>query len=390
VVRVSAREAKESDMNATSVVSAVQSGAGVVVGVDLAKSVFQLCVADGAWHPLESQRLSRSQFERWFANRPVSRVVMEACGSAHYWAHWLTGLGIEVVLLPARYVRAYVKRNKTDAADAAALLEAARCADLHPVRIKSVEQQALQALHRTRSLWQADRTRRINTLRGYCREFGIAIAQGARLGLEQIARVLAEPRSGIPELLRPTMVLLIEEVRLLEARVGALERELAGLARRSPACTTLLSIPGVGLLTATAMVAATSGDVTHFDDARHFASWFGLTPKESSSGSRRKLGRISRQGDMYLRMLLTHGARSVLRAASAARTAGKPVEGLRAWALAVQARTNHNKATCALANKLARICYACLRDHAPYGEAVRMNKKTVRQSFALPAGAVQS
>jgi transposase len=390
VVQVSAREAKESDMNATSVVSAVQSGAGVVVGVDLAKSVFQLCVADGAWHPLESQRLSRSQFERWFANRPVSRVVMEACGSAHYWARWLTGLGIEVVLLPARYVRAYVKRNKTDAADAAALLEAARCADLHPVRIKSVEQQALQALHRTRSLWQADRTRRINTLRGYCREFGIAIAQGARLGLEQIARVLAEPRSGIPELLRPTMVLLIEEVRLLEARVGALERELAGLARRSPACTTLLSIPGVGLLTATAMVAATSGDVTHFDDARHFASWFGLTPKESSSGSRRKLGRISRQGDMYLRMLLTHGARSVLRAASAARTAGKPVEGLRAWALAVQARTNHNKATCALANKLARICYACLRDHAPYGEAVRMNKKTVRQSFALPAGAVQS
>jgi transposase len=390
VVRVSAREAKESDMNATSVVSAVQSGAGVVVGVDLAKSVFQLCVADGAWHPLESQRLSRSQFERWFANRPVSRVVMEACGSAHYWARWLTGLGIEVVLLPARYVRAYVKRNKTDAADAAALLEAARCADLHPVRIKSVEQQALQALHRTRSLWQADRTRRINTLRGYCREFGIAIAQGARLGLEQIARVLAEPRSGIPELLRPTMVLLIEEVRLLEARVGALERELAGLARRSPACTTLLSIPGVGLLTATAMVAATSGDVTHFDDARHFASWFGLTPKESSSGSRRKLGRISRQGDMYLRMLLTHGARSVLRAASAARTAGKPVEGLRAWALAVQARTNHNKATCALANKLARICYACLRDHAPYGEAVRMNKKTVRQSFTLPAGAVQS
>jgi transposase len=390
VVRVSAREAKESDMNATSVVSAVQSGAGVVVGVDLAKSVFQLCVADGAWHPLESQRLSRSQFERWFANRPVSRVVMEACGSAHYWARWLTGLGIEVVLLPARYVRAYVKRNKTDAADAAALLEAARCADLHPVRIKSVEQQALQALHRTRSLWQADRTRRINTLRGYCREFGIAIAQGARLGLEQIARVLAEPRSGIPELLRPTMVLLIEEVRLLEARVGALERELAGLARRSPACTTLLSIPGVGLLTATAMVAATSGDVTHFDDARHFASWFGLTPKESSSGSRRKLGRIGRQGDMYLRMLLTHGARSVLRAASAARTAGKPVEGLRAWALAVQARTNHNKATCALANKLARICYACLRDHAPYGEAVRMNKKTVRQSFTLPAGAVQS
>lgn len=376
-------------MNATSVCPLVQSTTGVIVGVDLAKSVFQLCVADAAWQPRESQRLSRAQFERWFANRAVSQVIMEACGSAHHWARWLTGLGIQVTLLPARYVRAYVRRNKTDAADAAALLEAARCADLHPVRIKSVEQQALQALHRTRSLWQADRTRRINTLRGYCREFGIAIALGSRLGLEQIARVLAEPRSGIPELLRPTMVLLVEEVRILEARIGALERELAALVRHSPACTTLLSVPGIGLLTSTAMVAATSGDATHFKDARHFASWFGLTPKESSSGQHRKLGRISKQGDRYLRMLLTHGARSVLRAAAAARNAGKPVSGLRAWALAVQDRSNHNKACCALANKLARIAYACLRDHAAYDEAKPnrrlTRKKAERLSFEMPA-----
>lgn len=374
-------------MNATSLVPSVQPTAGVIVGVDLAKSVFQLCVADAAWRPRESHRLSRIQFERWFVNRSVSRVIRQACGSAHHWARWLTGLGIEVTLLPARYVRAYVKRNKTDAADAAALLEAARCADLHPVRIKSVEQQALQALHRTRSLWQADRTRRINTLRGYCREFGIAIALGSRLGLEQIARVLAEPRSGIPELLRPTCVLLVEEVRMLEARIGALERELAALVRHSPACATLLSIPGIGLLTSTAMVAATSGDVTHFQDARHFASWFGLTPKEHSSGQHRQLGRISKQGDRYLRMLLTHGARSVLRAATAARNAGKPVEGLRAWALAVQARSNHNKATCALANKLARIAYACLRDHAAYEPNSRLDRKIERQAFAMPTGA---
>lgn len=375
-------------MNATSVCASVQSTAGVIVGVDLAKNVFQLCVADAAWRPVESQRLSRAQFERWFANRAVSRVVMEACGSAHHWARWLAGLGIAVTLLPARYVRAYVKRNKTDAADAAALLEAARCADLHPVRIKSVEQQALQALHRTRSLWQADRTRRINTLRGYCREFGIAIALGSRLGLEQITRVLAEPRSGIPELLRPTMVLLVEEVRLLEARIGALERELAALVRHSEPCTTLLSVPGIGLLTSTAMVAATSGDVTHFKDARHFASWFGLTPKEHSSGQRRQLGRISKQGDRYLRMLLTHGARSVLRAAAAARNAGKSVTGLRAWALAVQDRSNHNKACCALANKLARIAYACLRDHAAFDEKTKLDKKIERQSFEMPCGAL--
>jgi transposase len=294
-------------------------------------------------------------------------------------------LGIEVVLLHARYVKAYVRRNKTDAADAAALLQAARDEDLRPVRVKSVEQQAIQALHRTRSLWKADRTRRINTLRGFCREFGIAIAQGARLGVEQIARVLAEPHSAVPELLRGSMALLLEEVRLLEARMARLERELSALVRLSPACTTLISIPGIGLLTATGIVAATAGEVSHFKSARHFASWFGLTPREDSSAERRRLGRISKQGDRYLRMLLVHGARSVLRAAAAAAAKGKPLEGLRAWALQLQQRSNHNKATCALANKLARIAYACLRDHSPYGVPVRANKKIDRQSFVMPA-----
>ena len=178
-----------------------------VVGVDLAKSVFQLAVADGAWRVVEQQRLTRLQFERWFVNRAVGLVVMEACGSAHHWARWLNELGIEVRLLPAAYVRAYVKRNKTDAADACALLEAARCADIVPVRVKSVEQQALQAMHRTRSLWMATRTSRINALRGFCREFGIVIAQGSRLGVEQIQRRhvtedLPQPRR-LPRAARP-------------------------------------------------------------------------------------------------------------------------------------------------------------------------------------------
>jgi len=163
------------------------------VAVDLAKSVFQLAVADAHWKILETHRLTRSQFERWFVNREVGLVVMEACGSAHHWARWLNTLGIEVKLLPAAYVRAYVKRNKTDAADACALLEAARASDISPVRVKSVEQQALQGLHRTRSLWMGTRTSRINALRGFCREFGIAIAQGSRVGVEQISRVLATP-----------------------------------------------------------------------------------------------------------------------------------------------------------------------------------------------------
>lgn len=363
-------------MNATSLLP--------VVGIDLAKNVFEVAVVDGDWRIVERARLSRAQFERWFANRVVGQVIMEACGSAHHWGRWFESQGIAPTLLPARYVRAYVKRNKTDAADAAALLEAARASDIMPVRVKSVEQQALQAMHRTRGLWMSTRTSRINALRGFCREFGITIAAGSRVGLEQIGRVLADPRSALPELLRATMKELLEEIRLLEARIGQLERELAALARQSAACTRLLTVPGIGLLTATAMVAATGGTVQHFRDARHFASWFGLTPKEHSSGSTRRIGRISKRVDRYLRMLLTHGARSVLRAATVADHADRKLDDLRRWALATQGRTHHNKAACALANKLARICFAVLRDGADYGTA-RVNRKLARETYALPA-----
>lgn len=297
------------------------------VAVDLAKSVFQLAVADATWKVIESHRLTRAQFERWFQNREVALVIMEACGSAHHWARWINGLGIEVKLLPAAYVRAYVKRNKTDAADACALLEAARASDIVPVRVKSVEQQALQGLHRTRSLWMSTRTSRINALRGFCREFGLAIPQGARTGVEAISRVLADPHSPVPGLIRGSMKLLVEEIRLLEARIAQLERELSAVAKHSPACTTLLTIPGVGLLTATAMVATTGGEVSHFKDARHFASWFGLTPREFSSGNRQVLGRISKRGDRYLRCCSPTGrarccARPRWRGAPARRSTG--------------------------------------------------------------------
>jgi transposase len=352
------------------------------VAVDLAKSVFEVAVADAHWKVTERARLTRGQFQRWFANRNAGLVVMEACGSAHHWARHLQSLNIPVRLLPARYVRAYVKRNKTDAADAAALLEAARCADIQPVRIKSLEQQALQSLHRIRSQWMATRTSRINALRGFCREFGVAISVGSRLGVEQISRLVADPDAPIPKLLQPSMRLLLEEIRLLETRIGELEAQLSAAARQSAACETLLSVPGVGLLTATAMVAATGGSISHFKDARHFASWFGLTPKEHSSGNTRSLGRISKRGDRYLRMLLTHGARSVLRAATVAQRAGRPLDPLRQWALSVQTRSNHNKATCALANKLARICYATLRDQEAF-EKSRLTRKIERTAYPM-------
>jgi transposase len=338
------------------------------VAVDLAKTVFELAVADEHWRVVERARLTRGQFERWFANREVSLVVMEACATAHYWARTLRARGIEVRLLPAKYVRAYVKRNKTDAADALALLEALRASDIKPVPVKSIEQQALQALHRLRSGWMATRTRRINALRGFCREFGMEVSVGAARGLAQIARLLADEHSAIPPMLRTPMRLALEEIRLMEARIDALERELAEVARNSEPCKVLASVPGIGLLTSTAMVAAV-GDPRAFDSARHYSSFFGLTPREYSSGDHRYLGRISKRGNRYIRMLLTHGARSVLRAATVARRAGRDVDRLRSWALEVQARTNHNKATCALANKLARIAWAVWVKHERYQAA---------------------
>ena len=327
------------------------------VAVDLAKNVFQLAVADENWRVIGRHRLSRSQFERWFANREVSLIIMEACGSAHHWARLFQAAGIEVRLLPAHYVRKYVKRNKTDAADAAALLEAARANDMKPVRVKSVEQQALQALHRSRSAWLSTRTARINALRGFCREFGLIVPAGAVSGVAQIGYYVADEHSVLPTMLRGTMRLMLEEIRLLEERIEQLQRELAEIAHESPACQALLSVPGIGLLTSTAMVAAV-GDPRSFRSGRHYASFLGLTPREHSSGDRRYLGGISKRGDCYIRTLLTHGARSILRAATVAMRSGRPLDRLKAWGLEVQRRSNHNKAACALANKLARIAWA--------------------------------
>src|SRR5947207_4218182 len=338
------------------------------VAVDLAKNVFELAAADRSWKVIEKARLTRSQFARWFDNRAVELVVMEACGTAHHWARTLRSRGIEVRLLPAQYVRAYVKRNKTDAADAVALLEAARASDIKPVTVKSIEEQAVQALHRIGSAWMATRTGRINTLRGFCREFGMEVPVGAVRGLAQIARLIADDHSAIPAILRTPMRLALEEIRLMEARIEQLERELAQVARQSPACHALTSVPGIGLLTSTAMLAAV-GDPRSFNAGRRYSSFLGLTPREYSSGGTRYLGRISKRGDRYIRMLLTHGARSVLRAATVARRAGRDLDRLRTWALAVQDRTNHNKATCALANKLARIAWAVWVKHERYQPA---------------------
>lgn len=326
------------------------------IAVDLAKSVFQLSVADGEWRVHSRHRLTRSQMMRFFAERQPCAVVMEACGSAHFWGRWLRALGFTVRLLPPQYVRAYVRRNKTDRTDADALLEAARCEDLPAVPVKSEQQQALASLHRLRSGWLSTRTARINALRGILRELGVTIPLGARKVPPAVLALLDQPNSPVPPGLRPALADACAEIRELEQRIAHAERLLAGLAKELPVTERLLSIPGIGLLTATALVAAI-GDIARFPSARHFASWLGLTPRESSSGNVRRLGGISKRGDRYLRTLLIHGGRSVLTAAHRK----TPVDQLRAWALGIERTRGRNKAAVALANRLARIAWAVWR-----------------------------
>jgi transposase len=326
------------------------------VAVDLAKNDFELVIADAAAGAREHRRLSRTAFARFFVNRPPCHIVMEACSSAHHWARTFHAQGHTVQLLPAQYVRAYVRRNKTDRADASALLEAARCPDIRPVPIKSLAQQSILQLHRIRSQWLRTRTARINALRGCLREFGVPVPIGARGGLARIREQLALPEGAVPAALQPVLFELLNEIAALERRMIACEQQLAALTREDPVIAQLLEIPGIGPLTATAMRAAVV-DVQRFASGRHLASWIGLTAREHSSGSSRHLGRIDKRGDGYLRTLLIHGARAVLNAAKTALARGRPLDRLRTWALEVQARRGHNKAAVALANKLARIAW---------------------------------
>jgi transposase len=335
------------------------------VGVDLAKNRFELAIREGDGRPLRRERLSRQRFARFFGNFPSSLIVMEACGSAHFWARSLQAQGHEVWLLPAQYVRAYVRRSKTDAADAAALLEAARCPDLHAVPVKTVEQQQVQQLHRVREQLKSTRARRINLLRGMLREFGIAVPVGLARGRTAVREALEVADNGLPDLLRPMIAESLQEITGLTERIARIEATLAALSRTDPVVQRLLELPGVGLLGATALRAAI-GDIQRFPSGRHLASWLGLTAREHSSAEIRRLGRISKQGDTYLRTLLVHGARSALCAAAKAHADGRPLDRLRTWALATEQRRGRNKATVALANKLARIVWATWRYQRPF------------------------
>jgi transposase len=310
----------------------------------------------------KTHRLSRSKFLKFFLNQEPSRVVMEACGSSHYWGREIGKLGHEVVLISPQYVRPYVQRNKTDRADVKGLLEADRNSDIRPVPVKTVAQQQLTALHRVRSRWMVTRTARINTVRGLLREFGFIIPVGAHHLVPGVMGLIEDAELEIPDALRSVFSEMCVEIRELEERIQTVERKLEALAQQTPAVERLRSIPGIGLLTATAMVGFV-GDVGRFPSCRHFASYLGLTPREHSSGNHRRLRRISKRGDSYLRMLLIHGARSVLW--SAHRRSITP-SSLQKWGLRIHEQRGYNKASVALANKLARRIYAVWKRDSDY------------------------
>ncbi|MGH8078686.1 MAG: IS110 family transposase [Lysobacter sp.] len=327
------------------------------VAIDLAKEVFELAFADGGGRIVERKRLSRRAFTRSLENRPALAVVMEACGSAHYWGRRFQALGHTVRLLPARDVRPYVRRNKTDRADAAGLLEAARCAQIESVPVKSPRQQGLQALHRVREQLKSQRTATINLVRGLLREYGIVIPNGAAKVAPAVRSALEDGDNELPMALRATLADLLERIGSLQSGMAAIECRLAEEAAQDVAVQRYQTVPGVGLLTATALRAG-AGDLSRFRSGRHLAAWIGLVPREHSSGQQRRLGKITKRGDGYLRTLLIHGGRAILRSALLRRRAGRDLDPLQAWALDLQQRQGHNKAAVALANKLARRLWA--------------------------------
>lgn len=323
------------------------------IGIDIAKSVFQLSVANQHGKIIERNRLTRGQFERYLHRQSQSKLVMEACGTAHHWARTAVDAGHEVVLLHPGYVKPYVRRNKTDSADADALVQASRDPELKPVPAKSIDQQAMQSVHRVRQQMIDTRKQRINLARSLFAEFGVPLPTGTK----DITARLRAHEDKLPELLTHALGPVIDEISALRLRIDALDAQLKTYANAHPVIAQLMTIPGIGVTTATALFGSVP-DIHQFKRARQFASWLGLTPREFSSGNKRVLGRISKRGDKYLRMLLIHGARAALLGAHRKRTNGKPVTRLQQWATDMQQQKHHNIATVALANKMARIIWA--------------------------------
>ena len=323
-------------------------------GLDVAKRFFQVHWVERETGEVKRKTLARTEVSAFFARREPGVVAMEACGSAHHWGRLLRSLGHEVKLIAAQFVRPFVKTNKTDAADAEAIWEACQRPRMRFVAVKSAEQQAVLSLHRIRQQLVKIRTMQALQVRGLLYEFGVVVPQGWRALLAQAGPILAdETRGAVPELVRRELLRQLDGLRALTTRIAELERQMGSWQRRESECQRITAIPGVGRLTASAVV-ATVADARTFRSGREFAAFLGLVPRQSGTGGRVKLLGISKRGDPYLRTLLIHGARAVLRQQSRADRTLDP------WLKELLARRHKNVVLVALANKMARTIWALL------------------------------
>lgn len=322
------------------------------IGIDLAKMVFAIHGVDKQGKTVLQKQLKRGAMERFFANLEPCLIGMEACGSAHHWARELEEFGHSVKLMAAQFVKPYVKSNKNDLADAEAICEAVRRPNMRFVARKTVEQQAILSVHRARQGFVKARTAQANQIRGLLAEFGIVLPQGVSSITRRVPEILEDGENGLPSLLRQLIERLTVNLKEMDRQVKELEKQIQQWHRENEASQRLAKIPGMGPITASAIV-ATVGDAREFKNGRQLAAWLGLVPRQYSSGGKSTLLGISKRGDVYLRSLLIHGARSVIRYA-------EPKEAPDSWLRKLLARRHRNVATVALANKNVRVIWALL------------------------------
>jgi transposase len=340
-------------------------GRVVVVGLDIVKSVFQVHGVDRDGGVVVRRRLRRSRVLPFFATVEPCRIGIEACATGHYWARELSALGHDVRLMAPSYVKPYVKRQKNDAADAEAICEAVGRPTMRFVPVKTVEQQSVMVLHRTRLLLMRQRVRLSNAIRGHMAEYGI-VAPIGREGLQRLIEMIVdESDERVPPLARGCLRLLVTQLQLVDAQALETDRQIKASARSTEVGRRLMEIPGVGPVLASAIVASVA-DPDAFRCGRHLAAWIGLVPRQNSSGGKDRLGGISKQGHRYLRQMLVVGAMAVIRYAQRHGTR-------RPWLVQLLARRTTKVAAVALANKTARIIWAIMttgeRYREPLGQA---------------------
>lgn len=333
-----------------------------IIGIDLAKSVFQLHGVDAEGTVVLEKKVRRSAFLAVLEKLPPCLVGMEACATSHYWARQIRALGHDVRLIPPTYVKPYVQRQKNDAADAAAICEAVSRPHMRNVPIKTEEQQGALVLHRARDLLTRQRTMTINAIRAHLAEFGIVAPQGPRHVVDLIAQMQCEENSVLPTIARRAIMALAAQLASIVEQVHALERDLLVWHRTNAASQRLATIPGIGIITATAL-AASVPDASVFKSGRQFAAFLGLVPRQNSSGGKSRLGHISKMGNGYLRKLLVVGATSVLRHARASDAGPAP------WVHELLERKPARVVTVAIANKTARTAWALLSHEDVYRRA---------------------